>query len=67
MESKKQEGVFHLKNKMISLQNHMKMLCGTIGARPTGSAKNKEAVDYAYEVFQKHGLQTCLQEFDCMY
>jgi aminopeptidase YwaD len=44
----------------------MEMLCQTIGARPTGSAKNKAAVDYAFGVLQNCGLQTRKQEFDCM-
>jgi aminopeptidase YwaD len=56
--------VFHLKNNTASLQNHMKTLCQTIGARPTGSAKNKSAVDYAFGVLQNCGLQTYKQEFD---
>ena len=53
-------------DRMASLQTHMAMLCETIGARPTGSAQNKAAVDYAFEVFQNCGLQTRRQEFDCM-
>jgi len=42
------------------------MLCETIGARPTGSAKNKAAVDYAFGVLKNCGLQTRKQEFDCI-
>ena len=55
-----------MKDHIALLQRHMEKLCEKIGARPTGSAKNKEAVDYALEVFQKCGLQTYKQEFDCM-
>ncbi len=47
-------------------QKHLEMLCNTIGPRPTGSAANKAAVDYASEVFKKCGLGVRLQEFDCM-
>jgi len=36
----------------------MKMFCDTIGARPTGSTKNKEAVDYAVE-FLLNCLEIC--------
>lgn len=42
------------------------MLCETIGARPTGSSKNKTAVDYAFDVLQKCGFQTRKQEFNCL-
>lgn len=55
-----------MKNHVISLQSHMEMLCETIGARPTGSAKNKAAVEYAFEALKKCGLQVRKQEFDCM-
>jgi aminopeptidase YwaD len=58
--------VFSLKNQFTSLQSHMMMLCNTIGARPTGSEKNKAAVDYTLGVFQNCGFQTSKQEFDCM-
>ena len=44
----------------------MARLCEKIGARPTGSAKNKEAVDYVFEVFQKCGFQVRRQEFSCI-
>jgi len=44
----------------------MEQLCEKIGARPTGSAKNKEAVDYAFEVLQKCGFHVHKQEFDCI-
>jgi len=36
--------VFSLNAYNVSLQAHMVKLCEKIGARPTGSAKNKEAV-----------------------
>ena len=49
-----------------SLQVHMSKLCETIGARPTGSAENKAATDYAFEVLQKCGFETYRQEFDCI-
>ena len=55
-----------MKSYTSSLQSHMDMLCETIGARPTGSAKNKEAVDYVLGVFQKCGFETRKQELDCM-
>ena len=55
-----------MQNHVRSLQNHMAMLCETIGARPTGSAKNQAAVDYAFEAFHACGLQVRKQEFDCM-
>ncbi len=55
-----------MKNYSISLQKHMKMLCEAIGARPTGSAKNKAAVDYVADVLRQCGLEVRLQEFDCM-
>jgi aminopeptidase YwaD len=55
-----------MKNHTFSLQNHMKMLCETIGTRPTGSMNNRMAVDYSFDVFQKCGLQTRKQEFDCI-
>jgi aminopeptidase YwaD len=48
------------------LQQHMDQLCEKIGVRPTGSTKNKEAVDYAFEVLQKCGFQVYAQEFDCI-
>jgi len=53
-------------SRIASLERHMKMLCETIGARPTGSAKNSAAVEYAFNALQKCGLQTYKQEFDCM-
>ena len=55
-----------MKNQFTSLQNHMEMLCNTIGARPTGSEKNKTAADYAFEVFRNCGFQVSKQEFDCI-
>ena len=58
--------VFPMKNQTASLQKHMKMLCETIGARPTGSAKNKAAADYAFGALQNCGFQTRKQEFDCI-
>lgn len=48
------------------LKTHMEILCETIGARPTGSANNKAAVDYAFAEFQKCGLAVRKQEFACM-
>lgn len=51
---------------IISLRNHLEMLSENIGARPTGSAKNNAAVEYAFESFQKCGLQVRKQEFSCM-
>ena len=53
-------------NHVISLQSHMEMLCETIGTRPTGSVNNKAAVEYAFDVFRKCGLQVRKQEFDCI-
>jgi len=44
----------------------MEMLCKKIGARPTGSAKNRAALEYASGVFQKSGFLTSKQEFDCI-
>jgi hypothetical protein len=44
----------------------MTMLCKTIGARPTGSTKNKDAVDYTFEALKKCGFQIHKQEFDCI-
>jgi len=44
----------------------MEWFCEKIGARPTGSTKNKEAVDYAFAVLQKCGFQVHKQEFDCI-
>jgi hypothetical protein len=44
----------------------MKTLCETIGVRPIGSDKNKDAVNYAFEVLQKCGMQVRKQEFDCI-
>ncbi len=55
-----------MKDHSISLQKHMRVLCDTIGARPTGSAKNKAAVDYVAGVLKQCGLEVRLQEFDCM-
>ncbi len=55
-----------MKAYIISLQKHMRMLCETIGARPTGSASNKAAVDYAAGVLRQCGMDVKLQEFDCM-
>ena len=55
-----------MKNYNESLQNHMMMLCETIGARPTGSAENKIAVDYAFAVLQNCGFEVHKQEFDCI-
>ena len=55
-----------MKNHISSSQSHMKMLCETIGTRPTGSNNNRAALDYAFNVFQKSGLQTIKQEFECM-
>jgi aminopeptidase YwaD len=57
---------YFMENHLILLRNHMTMLCETIGARPTGSVKNKAAVDYAYGVLQKCGLQVRKQSFDCI-
>lgn len=44
----------------------MEMLCKTIGARATGSAKNKAAVDYACGILQDCGLEVRKQECDCI-
>ncbi len=55
-----------MKDYSISLQKHMRMLCETIGARPTGSSANKSAVDYAADVLRQCGLDVKLQEFECM-
>ncbi len=55
-----------MKGIMDSLQKHMEMLCGSVGARPTGSAANKAAVDYVAEVLRQSGLAVHRQEFDCM-
>ena len=55
-----------MKNNITLLQRHMETLCETIGARPTGSAKNKAAVDYAFMEFQKCGLEVRKQEFGCI-
>jgi len=55
-----------MKSNTASLKRHMDMLCETIGARPTGSAKNKDALEYAFGVLQKCGFQPGKQEFDCM-
>ena len=55
-----------MKDYSISLQKHMRMLCETIGARPTGSANNKAAVDYTANVLRQCGMEVRLQEFDCM-
>ena len=53
-----------MKNQII--KGHMEVICNTIGARPTGSAANKAAVDYAAGVLEKCGLKVRLQEFECM-
>ncbi|MCL2545056.1 MAG: M28 family peptidase [Clostridia bacterium] len=55
-----------MQNHVPSLQKHMAMLCETIGARPTGSAKNQAAADYAFEVFRACGFEVRRQAFDCM-
>ena len=51
-----------MKDYSISLQKHMRMLCETIGARPTGSASNKAAVDYAADVLRQCGMEVKLQQ-----
>jgi aminopeptidase YwaD len=55
-----------LKDCATLLQQHMEQLCEKIGPRPTGSPKNKEAIDYVFEVLQKCGFQVYKQEFDCI-
>ena len=55
-----------MKGNTTLLKQHMETLCETIGARPTGSAKNKAAVDYAFAEFQKYGLKVRKQEFECI-
>jgi len=55
-----------LKNHIASLKSHMEMFCEIIGARPTGSASNETAVDYAASILQKNGLEVCKQDFDCI-
>ena len=58
--------VFSLNAYNVSLQAHMEWLCEKIGARPTGSVKNKGVVDYVLGVFKNCGFQVCKQEFDCI-
>ena len=55
-----------MKNHTTTLQAHMKTLCETIGARPTGSVSNTAAVDYAFKTLKNCGFQTFKQEFDCI-
>jgi len=55
-----------MNNYEASLQKHMTMLCESIGARPTGSAENRAAADYAFEVLQSYGFDVRRQEFTCI-
>lgn len=38
------------------INQHLKMLCEEIGARPTGSEANLAAVEYARKEFEQYGL-----------
>ena len=49
-----------------SLRKHMTELCENIGARPTGSAANKNAAEYAFKTLQKSGFKVRRQEFECI-
>lgn len=48
------------------IEQHLKVLCEEIGARPTGSEPNLAAVEYACKEFEKQGLQVQRQSFPCM-
>lgn len=48
------------------LTQHLTQLCEGIGSRPTGSAPNKAATQYAAKVFRDLGLNATLQPFPCM-
>lgn len=48
------------------INKHLQVLCGQIGSRPTGSAKNAEAVEYVYNKFSELGFDVRKQEFPCM-
>lgn len=48
------------------IEEHLNMICGEIGPRPTGSQANNEAVAYVYNELNKFGLNVIKQEFDCM-
>ena len=49
-----------------SLRMYMETLCLRIGARPTGSAMNREAVAYVSEALRKCGFSVRKQEFRCI-
>lgn len=48
------------------INQHLKMLCEEIGARPTGSEANLAAVEYARKEFEQYGLSVQQQKFNCM-
>lgn len=48
------------------MEEHLRMLCEEIGARPTGSKANHMAVEYVCKEFRRFGLNVLKQEFDCM-
>ena len=48
------------------MEEYLRTLCEEIGARPTGSKANHEAVEYAFQEFKRYGLEVSKQEFDCM-
>jgi len=48
------------------INEHLKQLCQVIGARPTGSNKNKTAVEYISSEFKKNEYIIELQEFNCI-
>lgn len=48
------------------IQQHLRVLCEEIGARPTGSVANLAAVDYACKEFAACGFGVQRQNFQCM-
>lgn len=49
-----------------SINEHLGMLCETIGARPVGSSNNRMATDYAAGVMRANGFEVEEQRFECM-
>lgn len=48
------------------IERHLHVLCNEIGARPTGSKANQDAVEYVCGELERAGLRVIRQEFDCM-
>jgi aminopeptidase YwaD len=48
------------------VERHLRVFCEEVGARPTGSEKNKIATDYIHAQLLHNGIESTLQKFDCI-